>query len=172
MNAFVIDTNVAIVANERSPQAGPDCVLRCVEALESAREGVIVIDDAYRILDEYMNHLSFAGEPGAGDAFFKWLFENQAVEERCERVPLTLRSDDPDDFNEFPADPELAKFDPPDRKFVAVALASRLGPEILYAVDSDWWNHQEALERNGVKVRLVCPDQAVRFQQKRQRSKK
>ncbi|HSU82609.1 MAG TPA: hypothetical protein VLR69_09330, partial [Thermoanaerobaculia bacterium] len=54
-------------------------------------------------------------------------------------------------------DPDLAAFDPSDRKFVAVAVASGEQPEILNASDTDWWHHREALSRHGVEVRFLCP---------------
>jgi len=88
----------------------------------------------------------------------KWVWENQAVKERCERVTLTPISANPNDFDEFPNnDPELKKFDWADRKYVAVALASQNDPTILNAVDPDWWESKEALERNQVHLRFLCP---------------
>ncbi len=39
MNAFVVDTNVPMVANGRSNQADPDCVIACILALTDIREG-------------------------------------------------------------------------------------------------------------------------------------
>jgi len=158
MSAFVIDVNVPIVANGRSPQADDDCVIACVNALTEIQEsGVVVLDDGMRVLDEYIRNLSMSGQPGLGDFFMKWIWENQAVDAHCERVPLTLRRGDPEDFAEFPNDPALAGFDRSDRKYAAVALASRLTPQILNAVDPDWWEYRLALESNGVNVRFLCP---------------
>ena len=108
MAAFVVDTNLPIVANGKS-HADPACVIACVDVLlEVYSTGVIVLDDAMRILSEYMDHLSLGGEPGAGDAFMKWVWNIQADGNRCERVFLTPRSaNSADDFAEFPDDPEL-----------------------------------------------------------------
>lgn len=159
MSAFVVDTNVAVVANRASPQAGPQCVRACVAALRTARDEIVVLDNGMRILREYMNNLSMAGQPGPGDMFMKWVFDNQAVPSRCESVPLTLRSTDPEDFNEFPDEKALSGFDRSDRKFVAVALASQNNPEILNAVDSDWWNYRVPLAEHGVRISFLCPDQ-------------
>ncbi|MDQ2694925.1 MAG: hypothetical protein M3Z21_06015, partial [Pseudomonadota bacterium] len=88
--AAVVDTNVCVVANQKSAQAGPECVLRCVDALENIkRRGIVVLDDRMYILEEYRKHLSFAGQPGVGDMFFKWIWDNQANPRRCERVAIT-----------------------------------------------------------------------------------
>jgi hypothetical protein len=158
MRAFVVDVNVAMVANGRSPQANDDCLLACIDALETVYyAGMIVLDDGMRILSEYMGHLSMAGQPGPGDFFMKWVWENQAVPSRCERAPLACRSDDSDDFEAFPDDPALRGFDRSDRKYVAAALASRNRPEILNAVDTDWWHHRTVLARNGIRLQFICP---------------
>lgn len=157
MSRRVIDTNVLIVANNRSSHATAECVLACVEALEAcATSGVVLIDDGWRIVNEYATYCSYEGQPGVGDRFFRWLFDNQADGSRCRKVPIT---DHPDRvFEEFPPDPDLAGFDRNDRKFVAVALADAGGPPILNATDSDWWHFRKMFGRHGVDVEFLCPD--------------
>lgn len=157
MAAVVMDTNVGVVANGRAPHAGIECVSSCVGALIEIRERHhVLLDDRGLILDEYRRHLSPSGQPGPGDAFFKWLWDNQWNPEHCHQVPVTPVSGRRG-FEEFPEDPDLATFDPSDRKFVAVALASGGQPEIFNASDTDWWHHREALSRHGVKVCFLCP---------------
>lgn len=158
MSAFVVDTNVPVVANGRSEQADPDCVIACINVLgDIVANGLVVLDDAMQILHEYMSNLSMSGQPGAGDAFMKWVWSVQADVGRCECVRLTPCSLASDDFNEFPDDVDLANFDPSDRKFVVVALASRKKPVVLNAVDSDWAQSHGALVRHGIKVDFLCP---------------
>ncbi|MBU4398471.1 MAG: hypothetical protein KKE86_03955 [Planctomycetes bacterium] len=158
MNSFVVDTNVAVVASGRSPQARPDCLLACVDVLEKIkRQGKIVMDDRRLILGEYMRNLSSTGKPGPGDAFFKWVLQNYAKINRCEQVEIQPRGGDGEDYEEFPNDPALDKFDPSDKKFVAVALGSKSHPIVLNAVDPDWWEHREALEDYGVRIKFLCP---------------
>ena len=159
MTAYVVDTNVPIVANANSPQASPACVIACIEKLESVVANVACIDDGILVLTEYMNNLSLAGQPGAGDFFMKWIHDNQAVEEHVERVPITPTNTDPPSFEEFPDDAALADFDLSDRKFVAVALTSEKKPFVLNAVDSDWWDDREALKNNGIEIEFLCTDQ-------------
>jgi len=159
MNHFVIDTNVLMTADGQAPQAPPECVLRSIDALAEAKNGRICIDDGMRILDEYTQNLGYAGQPGAGKAFVKWVWENQANPEHSERLPIHDNSERV--FDEFPADPELEGFDINDRKFVAVALTSLHKPEILNAVDQDWWDYKEPLRKNGVKIRFIHPEQFV-----------
>ena len=160
MTSYVVDTNVPVVANRQAPQAGEECVICCIGALEEVKEsGRVVLDDGSVILTEYMERLCLAGQPGLGDAFFKWVWQHQAVPSRCSRVPVKQTARDPDDFDEFPKDPALGRFDPSDRKFVAVALAHPDRPEILNAVDSDWWEFREPLGQHGVRIKFLCPEQ-------------
>jgi len=166
MNAWVVDTNVAVVANARSPQAGPDCVASCVaKLLLLVQDGCVVLDAGFEILREYMRQLSLAGQPGTGDYFLKWVWLNQENSARCERVAIT--PDTARGYAEFPDAVDLAGFDLSDRKFVAVARASGKSPTVLNAVDSDWWLFGGALQANDVRVEHLCPEQVAGWQRKR-----
>jgi len=158
VRAFVVDTNVAVVANGKSPQADPDCVIACIDELAVIRDrAIIVLDDAGLILSEYMKNLSISGQPGSGDFFMKWVWEVQADASRCEQVHLTESDCHPCGFLEAPNDPELAGFDRSDRKFLAAAKACSRCVQVLNAVDSDWERHHVALVRNGINVKFLCP---------------
>jgi hypothetical protein len=160
LSTYVVDTNVAVVANRNSPQAGPPCVLACVNMLEQVvLQGRVLLDDQSRILNEYMRNLSMSGQPGFGDAFLKWVWQNQANTDVCEKVVIHPRSDSGEDYQEFPDDPALSRFDRSDRKFVAVAVASNLNPETLNAVDRDWWDFRVPLESHGLRIRFLCHGQ-------------
>jgi hypothetical protein len=161
VTAFVVDTNVLVTANKKAEQASPRCVITCVEQLELIEEhGSIAVDDRWLILNEYMKNASSTGQPGAGDRFLRWVLSSRSNEAIVEWVHITPRGGSGEDFEEFPADPDLATFDPSDRKFVAVALASKHQPPILNATDSDWWSPrvEAALKRHGVEVIDLCPD--------------
>lgn len=157
MTARVVDTNVLIVANGKTAQASPDCFSCCVTALNEARQHMIVIDDAFLIFGEYKHEVSPSGQPGIGDAFLLWLLQNWANLACCETISLTPNN--LNSFQEFPDDPDLADFDPSDHKFVAVANASLRRPEILNAVDSDWWIHEKVLKRNNIGIVHLCEEQ-------------
>jgi hypothetical protein len=116
-----------------------------------------VLDNLGHILDEYRGNLSASGQPGVGDAFFKWVWHNQGNVECCEQVEIHPRGKD-GDYEEFPDDPELTKFDRSDRKFVAVALSRDANSTILNAVDPDWWVFRKQLKKHGVTVRFLCPN--------------
>ena len=159
MKTFVVDTNVPVVANGAADHAPPDCVLACLDCIEKVKKrGIVLLDSAQLILKEYMNNLSLSGQPGAGDAFLRWVWINQANPLYCEIIPITPNPLDENDFEEFPDDPNLGGFDPSDRKFVAIAISSGKNPQVLNAVDTDWWNFRRALRQHGVRVKFLCPD--------------
>ena len=154
----VIDTNVGVVANGKHEPAELNCIAACVEALKKARKQVVVVDEDFHIFEEYRRHLSPSGQPGAGDAFFKWLWNNQGNLNCCLKVKIVAKTGMNENFVEFPDNPDLSGFDPSDRKFVAVAVASEQNPPILNASDTDWWQYRKALDRNGIKVVFLCPE--------------
>jgi hypothetical protein len=157
MSYFVVDTNVPIVANGNCEQVNEDCVLSCIDALNKIISGeVLLIDNLSLIFNEYKNGLNIFGQPGAGDAFFKWVFYNQANENSVIQIKITPNNYREDDFLEFPQTEDLCRFDHSDKKFVAVALASNLNPQILNASDSDWQEYIEPLMEAGLQIKFLC----------------
>jgi hypothetical protein len=154
----VMDTNVAVVANGDAEHASLECVNECIDTLLEIRaQAYVCIDSAGFILEEYRRHLSPSGEPGPGDAFFKWLWDNRANTDHCRLYDVT--EDAERGFSEFPDDPELVGFHQDDRKFVAVALAAGdAAPRIINAVDRDWWEYRHILARHRVAVTFLCPE--------------
>ena len=155
-----MDTNVAIVANGQADHADDDCSRACAKELKRIRkECCLVMDYNGDIFEEYKRYLSMSGQPGPGDAFFKWLLENQGNENHC--LWVMINDDHHRGYQEFPNDPELANFDRSDRKFVAVARAAATDddspPTILNASDTDWWYHREGLEAHGINIKSLCP---------------
>ncbi len=161
MNAVVIDTNVLLVANQQHDGASPECVLTCAQKLLWAqRHGAVVIDDAYRIISEYRKKPDINGTR-TGDAFLKWLLQNQSNPARVHKVSITETA--PDHFAEFPDQVLQSTFDAPDRMFPAVANAHPNKPPVLQAADCKWLNWWPALHATGVTVEFVCHDDICCF---------
>ncbi len=148
----VIDSNVAIVANGHSSQASIDCELACVELLERCEHLSICLDQTSLIMDEYAKHLSYAGNPGVGDMFFKYLHDNQYAEKNIALVTINQVADDQRGFAELPKN----NFDPSDRKFLATAVSA--GAHVVNATDSDWAEQQELMNQLNITVQQLCPD--------------
>jgi hypothetical protein len=163
----VIDTNVLVAANGRDTHASDLCQKTSRRMLDDARNsGPVLIDDSQQIYKEYRSYCSYRGEPGAGDFFFKWLHENQDTPERCRKVRITVDPHDANTIAEFPKDPDLRRFDPSDRKFVAVVVVSGEDAPVLEATDRRWWKYRAALLRNGVRVEFICPDELNKVRRK------
>ena len=152
---FVVDTNVAVVANDReSPQASFQCVEACMQSLrELMSAGRIALDSGDLILEEYLPYARWRGQVGVGDTFFKWVVDHYGDQERCNLISITPQGDS---YEEFPVDARLTAFDPADQKFVAVAVAHADHPPILQAVDTKWRAFVEPLTAYGVIVEFLC----------------
>lgn len=154
----LVDTNVPLTANGIADHADDTCQFSCVAKLiDIQARGRVLVDASGFIFREYSHQLSHRGQPGLGDAFFKWLWDNQGHENICTRIPVVPEDEEGYAFANFPDDPDLAGFDRADRKFVAVAIESGEQPPIVNATDSDWMHFQTALEKHGVRVEFICP---------------
>lgn len=162
----VIDTNVLLVADGRHQDVSDDCLSFCIDRLQRVRNAsTVVIDDGYRILQEYQNKLNANQPNSVGGAFLKWLLQNQANPARVCQVALTEYQEDR--FAEFPVAELEPAFDPPDRKFPAVANAHPAKPVILQATDSKWLKWWPALADQGVRVEFLCPEDICAFFEKK-----
>ena len=156
----VIDTNVAITANDIKGDASPTCISACAHALRDVMvDGHVFVDEEGQIVAEYRSHLSAKGQPGPGDLFFKWLLTHEWGQQRVTRVSLTSKGENLDGFEELPDPPDGVKYDPSDKKFLAVAAAHPERPTILQASDSKWWGWRTSLKGIGVEVHFLCADE-------------
>ena len=158
----VVDTNVLVVANGSHADVSPDCVIACVDRLERlTKQGKVVIDDAFRILNEYQKQSSPKKNKRPGDVFVRWLLQNSANIQHVEKVPLTEVSQDV--FDEFPDAALQPAVDAADRKFLATAAAHARRPVVWQATDSKWLDWWQPLKAAGVTVEFLCRDDVCRF---------
>ena len=158
----IIDTNVILVANGQHRDTSPDCVAACALRLQSVMvDDRIALDNAFEILTEYQKKTLPKTGNRPGDAFVKWALRNNANPQHCDLV--VLQRHPKRRYESFPDDARLANFDPPDRKFVAVAAAHEKHPAISQATDSKWVDWAPALADHGITVDFVCPADIQRF---------
>lgn len=154
MSAYVIDTNVLINANDPFSTAN----LFLFEVNKSA--DIVCLDDKSLILKEYFRNVNRSGQPGLGDYFAKWLFDNQYSQtDRIETVSITpiIQENNLPSFEEFPNDDsDLQNFDRSDRKFVAVALKSTNHPFIVRSADPDWLDAEKFLNNYNVFIKNIA----------------
>ncbi len=157
MSTFVIDTNVLRVSNGQSSHASLTCVAACIGTLIDIRNAHrSAVDAEGHIFAEYFKNASRSGQPGVGDSFAKWLWDNQGVSKHCELVRTHPEDAAGREFEVFRSNEALDEFDLSDRKFVMVALNSGFRPKVLNAVDSDWAIFADALVLAGVVVQELC----------------
>jgi hypothetical protein len=161
---YVVDTNVAMTANlatraDSSSNVPDSCQKECVVAIIqiTRKGGLVVDDDDGEIFAEYIGNLSLKGQPGVGDAFARWVHDNQWNNQKVDRVRVTKNGTS---YDEFPDHDGLVHFDNSDRKFVAVANAHSAKPPVMQATDSKWWGWKDALAEVGITVHFLCPDYA------------
>ncbi|WP_296188000.1 hypothetical protein [Pseudomonas sp. UBA1879] len=166
MKLRVVDTNVILAANSAHSDISDECMASCITKLyELKANGIVVIDDGYRILREYQHKTDSKKCKGPGDVFLKWLLQNNANAKHCHQVAISEYEEHK--FHEFPV-PELEKnFDAPDRKFAAVANAHPQKPSILQAADSKWLDWHDDLKQAGINVDFVCRVDVLRFYAKK-----
>lgn len=166
MMNVVVDTNVILVANGQHQDVTEESVIICTQKLQALKEnGLIFIDDLYRIMAEYQNKTQPNKGTGAGDAFLKWLLQNMSNTNRVQQVTITEIATN--EYAEFPDSALQPDFDAPDRKFAAVANAHPDKPPIWQAVDCKWLNWWPALHAKGVMVVFLCPDDIRLFYRKK-----
>ncbi len=155
-----------LVANGQHADVSPECVVTCVKRLQDLQTcGTVVVDDGFRILGEYQKKTQINPPKGVGDVFLKWLLRNAGNSKHVHTVSITETASD--HFDEFPTPALQPNFDPPDRKFVAVANAHPGKPPIWQAADCKWLNWWTALSAAGIVVEFLCPDDACRFYAKK-----
>jgi hypothetical protein len=153
MTEVIVDTNVAVVANQQNFGVVASCIDACIIFIAMARgEHVVLIDDADAIRQEYAQALQQSRPYGLGALFLQHVYQHQYNPARVRRVALALDADG--EYADFPNDPALANFDPSDRKFAT--LARNTGVPVTNATDSDWIDNIAALNAQQISVDFLC----------------
>lgn len=153
MTDFIIDTNVAVVANMQNEHVVSSCIDACISLIASIPGNHrIVIDESDQVRTEYAGALAMGKPFQLGAQFLVHVLRHQFDSKHVLRLALDQLEDG--SFADFPTSPGLATFDPSDRKFVALAVRS--GVPVTNAVDSDWADSAQDLEAAGVVVNFLC----------------
>ncbi|GLK67662.1 hypothetical protein [Hansschlegelia plantiphila] len=147
---YVVDTNVAVVANGQRSDATPECRIATIDFLENMMtSGTLIVDLAGEVEAEYKKNLSF-GQPGVGNRFIQAFLTTASS--RLTRVDITKNRQG--EFTDFPVTGSLRRFDQSDRKFAALAIRAKC--PVANAVDTDWLEHLTDLTAIGVVVEFLC----------------
>lgn len=171
MDAVIVDTNVIVIANDTDDKR-KDCRERCHARIKQIRDQreTVILDDGWRIFEEYKRYVDPNTRKRDGDLFVKRLMQNLKNPEICKMVRIAPLAGNGNEFAEFPNDDEeLTDFHKKDRKFIAVALAHQAeaghAPTILLAIDRGWLQFTDALASHGVSVELICEEEIQRPRQ-------
>jgi hypothetical protein len=154
---YVIDTNVLCCASARDerslfddadhiPADAQEAVFTWLATFRKDRERRLVIDEDFKIYDEYRNKLT--------DQDYGLL----VVHEKLSSAHFVPVSYDGGDYGIVPA--EIAALDASDRKFAAAAIAAAtFGDDgrsvIANATDTDWFEVEAALMEHHVRVEQI-----------------
>lgn len=168
MDEFVVDTNVPILAKGGSHMSS-ECELACAGFIELFLRGrqVLVIDDNFELISEYMRQISYSGPLNFANRFLKWILSNQNKPHRVKQVRVSSDNSRCDGFT-LKALTDIS-FDPSDVKFVAVALANDCAAPIAQAADSKWIGWEETLNELGLQVMFLCKKELAEIYDKKMR---
>ncbi len=143
-----MDTNVLLVASAAEPSspfgdthvpaAEQHVVFEWLAAFRRDPHRRLVLDEAWRIYEEYRNRLT--------DQDFGLL----AIHEKLQAARFVPVAYDEAGYAILPD--ALQACDPSDRKFVAATLGDPEGITIVNAADSDWIEIEHELDAAGVRV--------------------
>ena len=145
--AIVVDTNVWVVAADAHSGASADCVIRAALRLLElyTSDEVLAVDMDHGILSEYHDNIPEGSLPR------RILNQLQGQAGRISYRSVRL---DADGHAVVPRC--LARLDPNDRKFAAVALTFRPPARILNAADRHWQECAAACVEAGLSVEELC----------------
>lgn len=166
----LIDTGVILTADGKQSDVGSAGLQACVRKLQHVcLEGGLVLDSGDRIFKEYLNKTRPWNPQTVGEQFVKWVNDHRMRPTRCDRIDITPKDEDPEDFDEFPDDERLNTFERADRKFVAVAHAHPAKPAISVAIDTDYYRplHRTAFADQGITIDYLCEDDLKRVHERK-----
>lgn len=106
MTDFIIDTNVAVIANRQNTEVAPECVDACIQFLsEIVNNHIVLLDQGDEIRKEYSNAIATARPYQLGAQFLVHIIRKLGD---CRHVrQVHLPKDELGEFIDFPNDPQL-----------------------------------------------------------------
>ena len=152
MSIFVIDTNVILLAGTRTdrvPKDQVECYEKCILFLNDIveRGDKVLIDDEGMVIREYRQAYSVNDYPNMAAMFFEYSMGNY--------VSCHLERIEDDTYSDYPRDRVLLDFDPPDRKFIALAYVYDHGVPIVEGTDSKWGSIKDNLSKHGIEIIFI-----------------
>lgn len=158
----IIDTNVPLTAIMTDDMA---CQMQCIQVVKDILNGqiIVVMDDQNAALKEYRQQMYPDPNPSAGLAsqFLMYLLTYQYNVTRVYRAKV-MQNAGTGAYLLYPLVASVQKFDPSDKKWVAIALTYQQETQkpapIVNATDSDWLHFASAFEQLGIQIEFLCPN--------------
>ncbi len=161
MKHVIIDTNVPVKATNTHPEDETDrkCSYACYQYIDRLlrSKDKIVLDMGWEILKEYQKNIRFGYGDNVATIFLKMILREINLQNgRVEQYKIT--KDRKNSYKEYPKTQKLKRFDPSDRKFVALSRAHPSHPPIVNGSDTDWWIYKEVLNSEGIEIVFLCEE--------------
>lgn len=159
----IIDTNVPINAinTRKENQLDVLCAMACLRFIKEVMESdkyFVVLDSGNEIYREYYKNISNTSQRTIATQFLNWIQRNLTLRYGSRVIQHRINKIDNNTYEEFPNDLRLLKFDPADRKFVALAAAHPNHPSIFQGSDSLWWGFKDILKEYSIDVVFLCKE--------------
>ena len=161
MNKYIIDANVILLAGTSVKDIPRDqlvCAKKCLDFIKRFMENPkasLVLDAEGRILREYRGAYMLGSSPNMATIFSIWV--HQHMPKNAEDF-VSLKEIKEHEFVNYPESEKLKTFDPPDRKYIALAYSHKERLPIVEASDSKWWGIKEDLQKNGIEILFIDED--------------
>ena len=161
MSKYIIDTNLIYLSKTPVadiPKEMLECARKCsifLEGFLKEKDPKIVLDKNLLIYKEYRQAYESLknSAPNVATIFCDWFFKY------LQKIPqndfIFLKTDASGNFVDYPSSQSFDKFDPSDRKFIALANAHHEHPPIVEASDCKWWGIKDDLKAIGLEVKFI-----------------
>ena len=175
MKSRIIDTNVPLTAAGLNTEASKRCQAQCVMVLERIFSGSIkvVLDDKNEVLREYRTRMHPKHKGTLADRFILHMLQYQVSSDHVDRIMLPKNEstdflDYPDRDGNWTSDvPRCERFDPDDKKWVALAVRFKqqtgIDAPIVNAADRCWLAFEPHLQASGVKLETLCREERQKY---------
>lgn len=167
----IVDTNVALTADGANSLASKVCQRSCISVIRRVLSGEIafVIDENNEVLREYRKNIYPDYKGSLAEQFMIHALTYQFFEGRVKRIKLEKNA--ADQFEDYPdnednwttSDSRCKRFDPDDKKWVALALRfkSETGTDapIVNAADRCWIAFESHLKSADVILETLCREE-------------
>ncbi len=170
----IFDTNVPLTAAGMNSEASEHCEVDCGEVISQIMKGeiIVIVDEDERAISEYRNNMYPDPRGTRTGQFLMYVLLNR---HRPSRVhTLSIEMDEQGNYRDYPdndetwtsAVPRCERFDPDDKKWVALAIRFKKDTNgeapIVNAADRCWLAFESHLESAGVKLEILCRDERER----------